>query len=155
MVPKGSATQSRYEVHNGPRKHPLYLRLWFLQRIRSQQAYLSRSWSCRKGKPVKKPRAKKVIEEMVVAPAIPLATVEEVEALHAMVEALLAADAEQDEVSEVAEEIEPTDEELTEIKIAEVDAAFEAETEEEVFDASDVTDEEATAFLDQYAALFA
>lgn len=108
-----------------------------------------------KVKPVKKPRAKKVVEETVTAPAIPLATVEEVEALHAMVEALLAADAEQDEVSEVAEEIEPTDEELTEIEIAEVDAAFEAETEEEVFDASDVTDEEATAFLDQYAALFA
>jgi hypothetical protein len=107
-----------------------------------------------KVKPVKKPRAKKV-EETVTAPAIPLATPEEIEALHAMVEALLAADAEQDEVSEVVEEIEPTDEELSEIEIAEVDAAFEAETEEETFDASDVTDEEADAFLDQYAALFA
>lgn len=107
-----------------------------------------------KAKPVKKPRAKKV-EATVTAPAIPLATVEEIEALHAMVEALVAADAEQDEVSEVMEEIEPTDEELSEIEIAEVDAAFEAETEEETFDASDVTDEEADAFLDQYAALFA
>ena len=104
-----------------------------------------------KVKPVKKPRAKKVIEEMVVAPAIPLATVEEIEALHAMVEALLAADAEQDEVSEVVEEVEPTDAELTEIEAGEVDAAFEAE----IADAASVTDEEAAAFLDEFAALFA
>ena len=106
-----------------------------------------------KVKPVKKPRAKKVVEETVVAPAIPLATVEEIEALHATVEALLAADAEENEVSEVIEEVEPTDAELTEIEAGEVDAAFEAE--EEVFDASDVSDEEASAFLDEYAALFA
>ena len=104
-----------------------------------------------KAKPVKKPRAKKVVEETVVAPAIPLATVEEIEALHATVEALLAADAEENEVSEVVEEVEPTDAELTEIEAGEVDAAFEAE----IADAASVTDEEAAAFLDEFAALFA
>jgi hypothetical protein len=102
-----------------------------------------------KVKPVKKPRAKKVIEETVTAPSFPLATAEEIEALHATVEALIAADAEENEVSEV----EPTDAELAEIEAGDVDAAFEAE--EEVFSASDVTDEEAAAFLDEYAALFA
>ena len=104
-----------------------------------------------KAKPVKKPRAKKVVEETVVAPAIPLATVEEIEALHATVEALLAADAEENEVSEVVEEVEPTDAELVEIEAGEVDAAFEAE----IADAASVTDEEAAAFLDEFAALFA
>lgn len=102
-----------------------------------------------KVKPPKKPRAKKVVEETVTAPAIPLATVEEIEALHATVEALLAADAEENGV----EEVEPTDAELAEIEASEVDAAFESE--EEVFNAADVTDEEAEAFLDEYAALFA
>jgi hypothetical protein len=102
-----------------------------------------------KVKPVKKPRAKKVIEETVTAPSFPLATAEEIEALHATVEALIAADAEENEVSEV----EPTDDQLAEIEAGDVDAAFEAE--EEVFSASDVTDEEAAAFLDEYAALFA
>lgn len=104
-----------------------------------------------KVKPPKKPRAKKVVEETVVAPAIPLATAEEIEALHATVEALLAADAEENEVSEVVEEVEPTDAELTEIEAGEVDAAFEAE----IADAASVTDEEAAAFLDEFAALFA
>jgi hypothetical protein len=104
-----------------------------------------------KVKPPKKPRAKKVVEETVTAPAIPLATAEEIEALHATVEALLAADAEENEVSEVVEEVEPTDAELTEIEAGDVDAAFEAE----IADAASVTDEEAAAFLDEFAALFA
>lgn len=101
-----------------------------------------------KVKPPKKPRAKKVVEETVTAPAIPLATAEEIEALHATVEALLAADAEE---NEVVEEVEPTDAELMEIEAGEVDAAFEAE----IADAASVTDEEAAAFLDEFAALFA
>ena len=104
-----------------------------------------------KVKPPKKPRAKKVVEETVTAPAIPLATAEEIEALHATVEALLTADAEENEVSEVVEEVEPTDAELVEIEAGEVDAAFEAE----IADAASVTDEEAAAFLDEFAALFA
>ena len=108
-----------------------------------------------KVKPVKKPRAKKVVEE---TPAIaPVATVEQIEALRTLV-AQIAAEVEaetarEEEVSEVIEEVEPTDDQLTEIEAGEVDAAFEAE--EEVFDASDVSDEEASAFLDEYAALFA
>jgi hypothetical protein len=110
-----------------------------------------------KVKPVKKPRAKKVVEETATAPAIPFATEEQMEDLRTLV-AQIAAEVEaetarEEEVSEVEEEIEPTDAELAEIEAGDVDAAFEAE--EEVFDASDVSDEEASAFLDEYAALFA
>lgn len=101
-----------------------------------------------KTKAPKKPRAKKVVEETVTAPAIPLATEEQIEALRELVATI---EAEESEVSEVAEEVEPTDAELAEIEAADVDAAFEAE----IADAASVTDEEAAAFLDEFAALFA
>ena len=111
-----------------------------------------------KVKPVKKPRAKKVVEETVTAPAIPLATAEQIEALRTLaaqiaaeVEAETAREEEENEVSELDEEVEPTDAELAEIEAGDVDAAFEAE----IADAADVTDEEAAAFLDEFAALFA
>jgi hypothetical protein len=106
-----------------------------------------------KVKPVKKPRAKKVVEE---TPAIaPVATVEQIEALRTLA-AQIAAEVEaetarEEEESEVVEEVEPTDDQLVEIEAGEVDAAFEAE----IADAASVTDEEAAAFLDEFAALFA
>jgi hypothetical protein len=93
-----------------------------------------------KTKAPKKPRAKKVVEE-TVAPIAPMATEEQIEALRELVATIEA------EVSEV----EPTDAQLAEIEAADVDAAFEAE----IADAASVSDEEAAAFLDEFAALFA
>ena len=109
-----------------------------------------------KAKPVKKPRAKKVIEE-TVAPLAPMATEEQIEALRELVATIEAANEatatarEEDEREFATFDAEPTDAELAEIEASEVDAAFEAE----VADAASVTDEEAAAFLDEFAALFA
>lgn len=109
-----------------------------------------------KTKAPKKPRAKKVIEE-TVAPLAPMATEEQIEALRELVATIEAANEatatahEEDEREFATFDAEPTDAELAEIEASEVDAAFEAE----VADAASVTDEEAAAFLDEFAALFA
>ena len=107
-----------------------------------------------KAKAPKKPRAKKVETATVeVAPLAPVATEEQLEALRSLV-AEIEAQTACDESEVEAEEIEPTDAELEEIEAGEVDAAFEAEipTTEEVVE---VTDEDAAAFMSEYAALFA
>jgi acetylglutamate kinase len=101
-----------------------------------------------KVKPVKKPRAKKVVEE---TPAIaPLATEEQLEALRALAEEIAA---EVEAACEEESEREPTDEELTEIEAGEVDAAFEAEI--PAGEVVEVSDEEEAAFMNEFAALFA
>jgi hypothetical protein len=110
-----------------------------------------------KVKPVKKPRTKKVKAEDTVVPLAPMATEEQIEALRELVATIEASDEataaarEEDEREFATFDGEPTDAELTEIEAGEVDAAFEAE----IADAASVTDEEAAAFLDEFAALFA
>jgi hypothetical protein len=103
-----------------------------------------------KVKPVKKPRAKKVVEETATAPTMPLATEAQIEALRALAEEIAA------EVASACEEEserEPTDEELTEIEAGDVDAAFEAELPAD--EVVEVSDEEEAAFMNEFAALFA
>ena len=110
-----------------------------------------------KTKAPKKPRTKKVKAEETVAPLAPMATEEQIEALRELVATIEAANEatatahEEDEREFATFDAEPTDAELAEIEASEVDAAFEAE----VADAASVTDEEAAAFLDEFAALFA
>jgi acetylglutamate kinase len=101
-----------------------------------------------KVKPVKKPRAKKVVEETTAI--APLATEAQIEALRALAEEIAA------EVASACEEEserEPTDEELAEIEAGDVDAAFEAELPAD--EVVEVSDEEEAAFMNEFAALFA